>query len=167
MTTNLVKDNVTKLTPRTTKAPRRTPAKPPRPARRDRRQALAGAGVALVAGSLVALSLTHLAHGIEVVTAAPKWEAWSMAVGIDLGFVALEMAQLTAATDAVRRAIEAYVRPAIVGTLAGSAALNAFAFGSAAPGWMLYPAVAIGLAIPALVYALTKIGAVMMLGGKH
>ena len=135
-------------------------------ARKHKRQVLAGVGVAAVAGSLVALSLTHLAHGIEIVTASPSWEAWSMAVGIDLGFVGLEMAQLTAATDTVRKAIGGYVRPAIIGTLSGSAALNAFAFGSQAPGWMLYPAVLLGLAIPALIYALTKIGALLLMD-KH
>jgi hypothetical protein len=159
--------NVTKLSTRTAPRyvkPARVAAKAT--ARKHRRQALAGVGVAIVAGSLVGLSLTHLAHGIEIVTASPSWEAWSMAVGIDLGFVGLEMAQLTAATDTVRKAIGGYVRPAIIGTLAGSAALNAFAFGSQAPGWMLYPAVLLGLAIPALIYALTKIGAVLLMD-KH
>jgi hypothetical protein len=43
-----------------------------------------------VASTLTALSLTHLAHGISIVTAAPRWENWAMAIGIDLGFVALE-----------------------------------------------------------------------------
>ena len=166
--TIVAKDNVARLP--TAKAPRRARLRPRGAAnamRRHRRQWLAGAAVAAVAGSLVALSLTHLAHGIEVVTASPSWEAWSMAVGIDLGFVGLELSQLTAATDAVRRAIGGYVRPAILGTLAGSVALNGCALGAQAPGWMLYPAVALGVAIPALIYALTKIGAVMLLDGKH
>jgi hypothetical protein len=54
-----------------------------------------------------------------------------MAAGIDLGFVSLKLAQLV-----VRR----YRQPAITGTLAGSAALNALAFAAQSAGWMLAPA---------------------------
>ena len=43
------------------------------------------------------------------------------------------------------------------GTLAASAAMNAFAFGAHADGFMLYPAIGLGLAIPALIYALTRV----------
>ena len=46
---------------------------------------------------------------------------------------------------------------------AGSAALNALAFAAQSAGWMLAPAIAMGLAIPALVYALTRIGATLYL----
>jgi hypothetical protein len=130
-----------------------------------RRQALAGTGVGIVAGSLVALSLTHLATGIQVVTGSPQWESWSMAIGVDCGYVALELASLTAVTDAIRKAIGKFTRPAIIGTLAGSAALNAFAFGSQAQGWLVYPAIALGLCIPGLVYALTRVGAVLWIEG--
>jgi ABC-type antimicrobial peptide transport system permease subunit len=48
--------------------------------------------VGLVATSLTALSLSHLAHGVEIVTHSAPWQAWSMAVGIDLGFIATELA---------------------------------------------------------------------------
>jgi len=51
--------------------------------------------------------------------------------------------------------------PAIVGTLATSAAMNAFAFASHADGLMIVPAIGLGFAVPALVYALTKTGAVL------
>jgi hypothetical protein len=96
-------------------------------------------------------------------TGAAEWEAWSMAAGIDLGFVSLELAQLVVTTETVRRAVRRYCRPAITGTLAGSAALNALAFAAQSTGWMLAPAIAMGLAVPALVYALTRIGATLYL----
>jgi hypothetical protein len=89
-----------------------------------------------------------------------------MAVGVDCGYVALELATLTAATDAIRKAIGKFTRPAILGTLAGSAALNAFAFGAQSPGWLVYPAIVLGLCIPALVYALTRVGAVLWIEGR-
>ncbi len=64
-----------------------------------------------------------------------------MAVGIDLGFIALDIAQLCAATPSVRREIARYTTPAIIGTLVASAVMNGLAFGAQAEGWMVYPAV--------------------------
>src|SRR5262245_62741856 len=81
-----------------------------------RQQLLAGVAVGAVALTLTGLSLTHLAHGIEIVTSAPAWEAWSMAVGIDCGFVVLEVAQL-AVTEKLAREIKRYTTPTIIGTL--------------------------------------------------
>jgi hypothetical protein len=83
-----------------------------------------------------------------------------MAIGIDMGFVALELALLVAPAT-TRPAVARYASPAIVGTLATSAAMNAFAFASHADGLMICPAIALGFAAPALVYALTKTGAIM------
>ena len=80
-----------------------------------------------------------------------------MAIGIDLAFIALEIAMLAAATDRVRREIGTYCKVAIAGTLAGSAALNAIAFAAAATGWWIYPAAALGIAVPALIFALSKV----------
>ena len=134
-------------------------SKSKRMSKRLRRQGAAAVGVGLVAGTLTALSLSHLAHGIEVVTAAPSWEAWAMAVGIDLGFVMLELSQLAAATDKVAKHISRFTKPAIVGTLVGSAAMNGFAFAAQVSGLMIAPAVVLGLAIPGLIYAMTRVGA--------
>lgn len=139
-----------------TKAPRQRSTPSAGYRRRLQRQRIAVGAVAAVAIVLTGLSLAHLAHGIALVTNAPLIEAWCMAVGIDLGFIALELAQLCAATPAIRRSIERFTRPAIVGTLAASAVMNALAFGSAAEGTMTYVAAALGVAIPAMVYALSR-----------
>lgn len=129
-------------------------------ARKMKRQGLSAVGVGLVAATLTGLSLSHLAHGIEIVTVSPAWEAWAMAVGIDLGFVALELSQLTAATEKVQKQISKFTRPAIVGTLVGSAAMNAFAFASGTSNiYIQGVAAGFGVAIPLLVYALTRVGA--------
>jgi hypothetical protein len=127
-----------------------------------RRQSLAAAGIGLVACTVTALSLHHLADGIMLVTKAPTWEAWSEGTGIDLGFVSMELATIAATTDKLRKAISRYTKPAIAGTLAGSAVMNAFAFGMQADGYPMMTAGALlGAAIPALVYCLTRIGAAM------
>lgn len=123
-----------------------------------KQQAVASGVLGAVALVLTALSLTHLAAGIAIVTRAPLWECWSLGIGIDLGFVALELAKVMG-RERTRQQVARLLNTAIVGTLAGSAVLNAFAFGAAATGWMVYPAVTAGLAIPAMIFALTKVGA--------
>ena len=45
-----------------------------------------------------------------------------MAIGIDLAFIALDLSRL-AIGDKVRRQVARFARPAILGTLAGSAAI--------------------------------------------
>ncbi len=127
-----------------------------------RQQAFGSAVLAFVAVALTVLSLTHLAHGIEVVTNCPGWEAWAMAVGVDLGFVALEIAKVTSRERTINK-IGTHLNVAIIGTIVASSALNAMAFGFAATGWLVYPAVTLGLAIPAMVYVLTKCGTTMWL----
>lgn len=123
-----------------------------------KRQIMSAIGVGGVAVTLTALSLNHLAHGIEIVTSAPSWEAYAMAVGIDCGFISAELAQLFASNEKLAKKISRFTKPAIVGTLIGSAAMNAFAFSNAVQGWMIVPAVLLGVAVPALIYALTRIG---------
>jgi hypothetical protein len=123
---------------------------------------MAAAFVLLVALALLGLSLTHLASGVAIVTGSSERDGWLMALGIDLGFVALEIAVLTAPAEK-RPVVARYASPAILGTLATSAAMNAFAFASHAQGLMIYPAICLGFAVPALVYALTKTGATICL----
>jgi integrase len=92
--------------------------------------------------TLTALSLSHLAHGITIVTGADGWEAWAMSVGIDLGFVALELSQLAATHERVRKQMARFAKPAIIGTLIGSAGMNAFAFAAQTVNpWMMAAAV--------------------------
>jgi hypothetical protein len=127
-----------------------------------RRQSLAAIGIGLVACTVTALSLHHLADGIMLVTKAPAWEAWSEGTGIDLGFISMELATIAATTDKLRKAISRYSKPAIAGTLAGSAVMNAFAFAMPADGYVSMAAgTLLSAAIPALVYCLTRIGAAL------
>lgn len=148
--------------PKPGKAPKLSqPAKSSRIRGRIRRQAMASAAVGAVGLVLTGLSLSHLSHGVALATGVPQWEAWSMAIGIDLGFIGLECAQLCAATETVRKTVSRYARPSIIATLAGSAVMNAFAFASGAVGWLVAPAIALGLAIPALIYVLTRIAVAM------
>jgi hypothetical protein len=126
------------------------------------RQTATAIGVGSVAIVLIALSLSHLAHGIAIITGAHGWHSWAMAIGIDLGFIALEFAQLATISENVRQIVKRFALPAIWGTLAGSAAMNAFAFAAqAGNAYMMAAAIALGVAIPALIYALTRVGAAL------
>jgi hypothetical protein len=133
----------------------------PRITRRGRHShAVAAVGVLAVALALLVQSLSHLASGVAIVTACGERDGWLMVIGIDVGFVALELAPLVAPA-ATRPAMARYAQPAIIGTLVTSAAMNAFAFVSHVEGLMIFPAIGLGFAVPALVYALTKTGAIM------
>jgi hypothetical protein len=104
-----------------------------------------------------------LATGSEIITHASGWEAMALAVGVDLGFVALELSQL-AIGDKLRRQVGKYTRPAIIGTLVASAALNSFAFAAQASNeWMMAAAIGLGIAVPGMVFCLTKVGALMLI----
>jgi tellurite resistance protein TehA-like permease len=101
----------------------------PAPAKRAKKRAqkniqpscaVAAVGILAVGLVLVGLSLSHLAEGVQLVTGSGTTGAWSMAIGIDLGFVALEVA-LLAAPIAIRPDASKYASPAIAGTLATSA----------------------------------------------
>jgi hypothetical protein len=119
---------------------------------------LAADAVLAVALILLGLSLSHLAAGIALVTGAGSSDGWLMAIGIDLGFIALELAVLAPAADR-RAAVARYAAPAIIGSLAVLAAMNAAAFTMHASGLLISPAAALGLAIPALIFAVAKIAA--------
>lgn len=109
---------------------------------------------------LTGLSLSHLARGTEIITGSEPAASWAMAIGLDLAFGSLEVALLYA-QDKARREVSRFAVPAIIGTLAMSGAMNALSFSEHSEGFMLWPAIGLGLAIPALVYALTRAGAVL------
>ena len=151
-----------KLQPAPIRAPKATTTKPTRAmsakARKDAmRQQVAMVAVGGVALTLIGLSLSHLTTGIEQVTGGTQAESLAMAVGIDLSFVALEVSQVLKLSDATAKVVKRYAMPAIVGTMAASAALNAFGFAAHAPEAMRWPAMALGVAIPGLIYALTRV----------
>ena len=138
----------------TTKPSRATSARARKDAMRQHAAMIAVGGVAL---TLVGLSLSHLTTGIEQVTGGTQTESLAMAVGIDLSFVALEVSQVLKLSDATAKVVKRYALPAIIGTMAASAALNAFGFAAHAPEAMRLPAMALGVAIPGLIYALTRV----------
>jgi len=109
-----------------------------------------------IAAVITGLSLSHLAHGITIVSGTDGWQSWAMAVGIDLGMIVTEIATLTAG-ERVRRETRWYAMAMIAGTLTLSAAMNAFGFASQASMLPFQIAgVVFGLAVPAAIYVLMR-----------
>jgi hypothetical protein len=156
-------NNVTSLTPKSKKSSAQTTTV--RSAgfrRRIARQRMAAYGIGSVALVLTGLSLSHLAGGVELVTQSSPANSWAMASGIDLGFIALELGQLSVSNETLRKQVSRFARPAVLGTLITSALMNAYAF--AAPALNVPFEVAaslLGVSIPALIYVLTRVSVAM------
>jgi hypothetical protein len=129
-------------------------------AKEIRAQRWSAAGLGAVAAVITGLSLSHLSHGIEVIThPSYAWEPWAMAVGIDLGMVAAEVASLVAG-ERVRQSTRWWSASLIIGTLVLSACMNAFGFASQAPTLPFQVAgVVFGVAVPAAIWSLMRLAA--------
>ncbi|MFO0806127.1 MAG: hypothetical protein U0791_23745 [Gemmataceae bacterium] len=114
--------------------------------------------VALVLGSvaagLVFLSVYHLTCAISTLTGSPLVLAVLLAVGIDLGLVASEVAEMIAEDSSVRRWSKVYMLMATVMSMM----LNAYEFAAHAPAqWFSQLlSVSFGLALPVMIYVLAR-----------
>lgn len=132
--------------------------------RKMARQRFAAYGIGAVAVVLMGLSLSHLASGVHALTRGDEWHAWAMAIGIDAGFIGLELGQLCVSTETMRRTVAKWAEPTIVGTLIVSAIMNAYAFASTTNDYVVAcAACALGISIPALVYVLTRVSVALWL----
>jgi F0F1-type ATP synthase assembly protein I len=150
------------------KPPRTKPGKLPAAARAERKaankananeikaQRVSAGLLGGVAAVLTGLSLSHLADGIALITHSTGWQPWAMAVGIDIGMAATELAALTAGPT-VRAQTRWYSASMLAGTLGLSSAMNSFEFASRASSLPFEIAgVVFGIAVPAAVYALIR-----------
>lgn len=157
-----------------TGTPRSTPtkAKPaPRPRTKPREKVprltateqRLGRHLVLALGAVVTImlgvSLEHLASGIREITHSTAWSAWALAVAIDIGMVASEVALIVLATFPNIR-VAGYAHRYVASTIVISIALNVWAFwpphdDAALIGRVL--AVILGAGIPLGVYHLTRV----------
>src|SRR5262249_33691112 len=109
---------------------------------------------------LLLLSLYHLVTGILMVTGASVFEAWAMAIGIDIMFVAVESVLLTAPAERIDH-LTAHVMVGI--TIAVSTVMNVIGFAENAPETLLfgvslkYLAASFGALVPGLIYGGTRL----------
>jgi hypothetical protein len=140
--------------------------KPSRSALLRRHAPTAGLGAVIMV--LLSLSLSHLAHGIELVTGCQSWEGWSMAIGLDLLIVALEVSMVTTVGTKAHKQVCRFANPALIAAFTWSAGLNAFAFSAtSAVLWMTVTAASLGASIPALIYAGTRAWAALAINARR
>jgi hypothetical protein len=143
-----------------------------RKARRPARAALIrrhapAAGLGCVILCLLYLSLSHLAHGISIVTGCEPWEGTAMAIGLDLLIVALECAMVSTVGTKAYKPVARFANPALIVAFTWSAGLNAFAFSAASAAmWMAVTAASLGASIPALIYAGTRVWAALAINAR-
>ncbi len=135
--------------------------------RKMHRQRICSYGVGTISLVLMGLSLSHLAGGIQLLTGCGTYAAWAMAMGIDLGFISLELSQLCAVSPALRATVTRFAGPAVKVTLAVSALINAYQFAAGSPNQIFGVAAAmLGVSIPALIYVLTRVFVAMWIDGE-
>ena len=108
---------------------------------------------------MLGVSLEHLASGIAEITHSATWSAWALAIAIDVGMVASEVALIVLATFPNIRVAD-YAHRYVVSTIVISIALNIWAFWPAAGEGAVTAmalAVVLGAGIPLGVYHLTRV----------
>jgi hypothetical protein len=153
--------------PKPRKHPRNAKAKAPMSGRMLRRLKLQH-GTALLLGAVAAamttVSLSHIAGGVTHIThaAVPEWQAWGVAVGLDVNYVAMEMAGVVAAMQHVKDRLHRLTRYGIPAVMGFSMALNALEFAAGATNaYELAAGVAMGCILPALVFLAFRIAATL------
>jgi len=109
-------------------------------------------------------SLSHIAGGVEHLThsAIPTWQAWGVAVGLDINYVGMEMAAVVAAMNHVRKRLHRLTRFGIPAVMGFSMSLNAYEFAAGATNMFEVAAgVAMGLILPALVFLAFRVASVL------
>jgi hypothetical protein len=115
------------------------------------------AAVGSVGVGVLGLSVTHCTESIGLLTGSHWALAGLLAVGIDAGMVASELAELAAHGTKAGERVRPWARGYTVAAVLLSVLLNAYAFGlHAAPG-MTWAAWLLGAVIPGLVYALGRV----------
>jgi hypothetical protein len=118
----------------------------------------------LVAAAMTTVSLSHIATGVESIThgAVPAWQAWGVSVGLDVNYVAMEMAGVVAAMQHVRDRLHRLTRFGVPAILGFSMSLNALAFAAGATNaWELAAGITMGVILPALVFLTFRVAAVL------
>jgi hypothetical protein len=153
--------------PKTGKQRKAAKAKQPMSARMRRRIKLQHGTAGLlgaVASAMTLVSLSHIAAGIGHVThgVIPEWQSWSLAAGLDINYLGMELGALVAAWQHVRDRLHRFTRFGIPCVMLFSQAMNSFEFSlGATTAWELAAGIAMGLVLPALTFLTFRIAATL------
>lgn len=116
------------------------------------------------AAAMTTVSLSHIAGGVEHIIhgAIPHWQAWGVAAGLDVNYVAMEMAGIVAAMQHVKDRLHRLTRLGIPAVMGFSMSLNALEFAAGATNtYELAAGIAMGVILPALVFLTFRVAAVL------
>ncbi len=141
------------------------------PSRRGGRKSMRSARrLAVVCGSVatgvLALSVVHCTQAIAGLTGSHWVLAMLLAIGIDAGMVAAEMAEVNAHGTNAERTVGRWARGYTIAAILLSMGLNSYAFSQHAQGGLVYAAAALGVIIPGLVYGLGRVAAHLWKAGE-
>jgi hypothetical protein len=119
-----------------------------------RKVALAVGGVGV---GVLGLSVAHCTESIGLLTGSPVALSALLAVGIDAGMVACELAELVSHGTAAERRVGPWARAYIAVAVLLSILLNGYAFGLHAADGMRWAGWMLGACVPGLVYALGRV----------
>ncbi len=165
--TRLAISGGTKLNGTTERKARRVKA-PARPKSRKalrhaKRLAVAVGGVGV---GVLGLSVAHCTESISLLTGSHWALSGLLAVGIDAGMVASELAELASHGTKAGEQVRPWAQGYTVAAVLLSVLLNAYAFGlHAAPG-MTWAAWTLGAVVPCLVYALGRVAGHLWQAGE-
>lgn len=146
------------------KAAKAPPTLSKRTQRRIRLQHMSSALLASVATVMTGVSLAHIAGGTQFIThdAIPEWQAWGIAIGLDVNYVGMELAGVVAAMQHVRDRLHKLTRWGIPAVMGFSMSMNSLEFARGATNeYELAAGIAMGVVLPALVWLAYKVAAVL------
>jgi hypothetical protein len=119
-----------------------------------------------VATAVLALSVVHCTQAIAGLTGSHWLLAALLAIGIDAGMVASELAEVASHGTSAEHTVGRWARGYTLAAIVLSMLLNGYAFGQHAAGALTYAAAALGAIIPALVYGLGRVAAHLWRAGE-
>jgi len=146
---------------------RKTERKPHSSTRRTMRAAKRLAAICgSVATAMLALSVVHCTQAIASLTGSHWLLAALLAIGIDAGMVASEVAEVASHGTNAEHTVGRWARGYTIAAIVLSMALNAYAFGQHSAGALAYAAGALGIIVPGLVYGLGRVAAHLWRAGE-
>jgi hypothetical protein len=135
---------------------------------RGRRRAVRYArGLAVAVGGVgvgvLGLSVVHCTESIGLLTGSHWALSALLAVGIDAGMVACELAEVSSHGSRAGASVRPWAMGYVLAAVVLSMLLNAYAFGQHAAGGMVCAAWLLGATIPWLVYALGRVAGYLWL----
>jgi hypothetical protein len=113
---------------------------------------------------VLSLSVHHCTEAISLLTGSHWALAGLLAIGIDAGMVASELAELVAHGSKADRSVRPWATAYVLVAVFLSVLLNACAFGLHAAAGMVWAAWLLGATVPCLVYALGRVAGHLWIG---